>query len=514
MTDVKISQLPAASVPLTGAEIFPLNQDNVTKQAALTNISSAVIANTNSFIAAGTGAVARTVQSKLRDSVSVSDFGGSVSATPATNAAAITAAIDYALSVSPHLEVQFPEMYDITGYTITIVKPPDYGDRYFLKLTGTGGGIKKTDAGFIFQGATPLVGDIIVTHMSYVSNNNAGTIVWDGNTIIRVFSSFNEYFNIDTVAKQDSTINAQLLQSYRFTHEKITGGRNAAFLWQRASDCTFSNLTIENRQTCFENVLDTGPDINMNQNFNVRITDCVMQGNVYGSAYSIKWGNSWGCTIARNYFENNTYYLDLDTLVRSAHRGLTISGNAFFLSSAQKASGYKPVIVGNLGIISTVSIKSYSNFFSGNISDGELYDFVGSGILNSFGDFSVQQTGFNNLNIVVNSGFSTVTTTAGNAVKKSGVLTSFSFTYTVGSIGAGVTTTLAIAFSDPQINVPMLLGNMYQVYPNQISSINVLGILPVYTTGTSGTLYVTIENRSGGTVTNAVLNILVFQNGD
>ena len=513
MTDVKISQLPVASVPLTGNEIFPLVQSNVTVQSSLNDISPAVTSNANGYTPAGTGAVARSIQSKLRESVSVSDFGGSATATPATNAAAITAAINYALSVFPHLEVQFPELYDITGYTITIDKAPDYGDRYFLKLTGTGGGIKKTDAGFIFQGDTPLVGDIITTHMSFVSNNNASTIVWDGNTIIRVFSSFNEYFNVDCIARQDSTVNAQLLQSHRYTNEKITGGRGAAFLWQRASDCTFSNLTIENRGSCFENVLDTGPDVNMNQNFNVRITDCVMQGNIYGSAYSIKWGNSWGCTIARNYFENNTYYVDLDTLVRSAHRALTFSGNAIFLSSAQKATGYKPVIVGNLGTLSTATLQSHSNIFSANVSDGELYDFVGTGTLNSFGDFAVGSTGFANLNIVVNSGRNTVTTTAGNAIRKSGVITSFTFTHTEINVLAGEIRTISIPFSDAQTTTPMLLGNMYQVYPNQISSINVLGVLPVFTTGTSGNLFVTIENRSGGTVASAVLNVVVFQNG-
>lgn len=75
MTDVKISQLPSAATPLTGSEIFPLVQNGVTVNSTLNTISSAVIANDANFIANGTGAVYRTVQSKLRDFVSVMDFG-------------------------------------------------------------------------------------------------------------------------------------------------------------------------------------------------------------------------------------------------------------------------------------------------------------------------------------------------------------------------------------------------------------------------------------------------------
>lgn len=50
MADVKISQLPDASLPLTGAEVFPLVQNNVTVK---TSISSAVSANINNFVGNG-----------------------------------------------------------------------------------------------------------------------------------------------------------------------------------------------------------------------------------------------------------------------------------------------------------------------------------------------------------------------------------------------------------------------------------------------------------------------------
>jgi len=462
------------------------------------------------YLPAGVGAQLTNVQAKLRQTVSVKDFGATATASPATNAAAITAAIDYSLSFNPHLTVLFPEVVDITGYTITITKAPDYGDRQYLKLFGIGGGIKKTDAGFIFQGYAPLVGDISVMCMSFVSNNNAGTIVWDCNTILRIYSSHNEYLNIDTVTKQDSLVTMQLMQSCRFTNEKITGGRGAAFLWQRASDCTFSNLLVENRETCFENILDTGLDVNMNQNFNVRITDCVIEGNVYGNAHAIKWGNSWACTIARNYFESNKTDIDLDTLVRASHKGLTFMGNVFFLSSAQKLAGYKPVKVGNLWTVIAANYRSHTNFFAGNVSDGELYDFVGTGTLNSFGDYSFQFTGWNNPRIATFSGSNLATTTGGNSLKTSGVTRKISFTQTETNVLAGEIRTVAIALSDADISNLVSETTIYTVYPRQINSISVLGINPVFATATSGTLNIVIQNRTLSTVASAVLAINVL----
>jgi hypothetical protein len=103
--NVKISNLPSATTPLTGAELMPVVQGGVTKKVAVggtipasqvlntpagtiaaTNVQSAIneivsdlAASSGSslvgFLQSGSGAVATTVQSKLRDVVSVKDFG-------------------------------------------------------------------------------------------------------------------------------------------------------------------------------------------------------------------------------------------------------------------------------------------------------------------------------------------------------------------------------------------------------------------------------------------------------
>ena len=446
--------------------------------------------------------------------INVMDFGASATATPAVNAAALQDAFDYALSVTPHLEVQFPELIDITGHTITLNKSPDYGDRYCLKITGTGGGIKKTDSGFVFQGATPLVGDIKVSGMSFVSENGADTTLWDCNTIIRIESSHNEYLDWDCIADNTSTVFGELFQSCRFTFENIIGGRGYAFRWLIAADCSFENCVVENRSGFLGNYQDVGADPNLIQNHNIRVVDNVIEGLVYEFGAGIVWGNSWGCTIARNYMEFNEIYIDLDTLVRNAHYGLTVSGNAFYMTPQQKIDHQAAIKVGNLQTMLTTTTSSHANFFSCNVSDGELYYFVGTGTLNSFGDYSVLQYGWDNINIVVNSGSNEVTSVGGHNVKKSGVATTFSFTNTATTVTAHEVRTIAISLSDADVPGIVNESTIYTVYPRDVDKISVLGISPVYATDTSGTLYVTIENRTGSTVASTVLaiNVLIIGN--
>jgi hypothetical protein len=83
MAGTKISELPAATLPLTGTELVPVVQSGATKQTTLAAMP---------YVPAGTGAVTTTVQAKLREFVSVKDFGA-VGNGIADDTAAIQAAI-------------------------------------------------------------------------------------------------------------------------------------------------------------------------------------------------------------------------------------------------------------------------------------------------------------------------------------------------------------------------------------------------------------------------------------
>jgi len=84
LATIKISELPAATSPVSSSDVAPVVQGGVTKKAAI---------NQFGFSPAGAGSTARTIQSKLRDVVSALDYGADN-----TGAADATSAIQTALN--------------------------------------------------------------------------------------------------------------------------------------------------------------------------------------------------------------------------------------------------------------------------------------------------------------------------------------------------------------------------------------------------------------------------------
>jgi hypothetical protein len=114
MANVKISQLPLATSPLDSAVEMPVVQGGVTKRAGMTTIG---------FLQSGTSAVLRTAQDKMRENISVKDFGA-IGNGVADDTAAIQATINAAASQGLGASVYFPTgQYRITAaLTITNTK--------------------------------------------------------------------------------------------------------------------------------------------------------------------------------------------------------------------------------------------------------------------------------------------------------------------------------------------------------------------------------------------------------
>jgi hypothetical protein len=172
MADKKISQLPNSSA-LTGEELVPIVQAGVTAQTTLSNINAAV-----GYLPAGTGAVATTVQAKLRESVSVKDFGA-VGDGVTDDTAAVTNFFNSAIA-NPGT----PHRMDAKTYAVSAVLPTINVSN--VQIFGEGSDIHDTGTlmtGTVLKwiGANGTVGPLVlISAVSGVSNQRVSNVVFSG----------------------------------------------------------------------------------------------------------------------------------------------------------------------------------------------------------------------------------------------------------------------------------------------------------------------------------------------
>jgi hypothetical protein len=123
MANIKISQLPAASA-LAGETLFEVVQGDENKKATLADIQAGLTGKANtahqhpatdvSFTPPGTGAVIRTAQDKMRDIVSVKDFGA-VGDGVIDDTLAIQNAVNEAMKTGKQVIIEGPGPYCISS---------------------------------------------------------------------------------------------------------------------------------------------------------------------------------------------------------------------------------------------------------------------------------------------------------------------------------------------------------------------------------------------------------------
>jgi hypothetical protein len=102
MAIVKISELPDADTPLSASDVVPALQNGVTRKAAI---------NQFGYLPPGSGAVTRTIQAKVQETISVKDFGA-----VGDGVADDTAAIQTAINSAANKAIFFPAgTYRTTG---------------------------------------------------------------------------------------------------------------------------------------------------------------------------------------------------------------------------------------------------------------------------------------------------------------------------------------------------------------------------------------------------------------
>lgn len=154
-------------------------------QAALLAASGG--SNLVGFLQAGTGAVTRTMQSKMRESVSVTDFGAASGASAAQNVIGFQAALDYANSLGGATVSVPADTFTLNSairiYASTTLEGSGW-EATQLTFTHTGDGINST-----WPINSSTVANVNVKNMSIVNTNGAnlgGGFVDVGGTYVNV----------------------------------------------------------------------------------------------------------------------------------------------------------------------------------------------------------------------------------------------------------------------------------------------------------------------------------------
>jgi hypothetical protein len=72
LADVKISALPASSVPLTGTEVLPIVQSSITKQVSVANLTAGRATTASSLVLSGTTSAAAFKTPNIEEVITIS----------------------------------------------------------------------------------------------------------------------------------------------------------------------------------------------------------------------------------------------------------------------------------------------------------------------------------------------------------------------------------------------------------------------------------------------------------
>lgn len=300
--------------------------------------AGAVNASQVTYEPAGTGAIATTVQGKLRQTVSLTDFGAdSTGLTDST--AAVQAAFDYVVTRGD-VALNVSGTFLIDG-TVSINKTS--ADRTPTYILG-GGTFKKTNAGTMFNATNNATSEIFFNDIRFLGG--ASTIAFACNQeFIRGYFYNCSFYGFDVCF--DST--AYLMQSFRIDgcdfgdiqSWVIDCGASGGYPIGSALDVHVSNCQIEGQ--------DGGV---FRGNAGLIVRDCVIENITVKPAFLFI--NTGSVTIADNYFEDcqqGVVVFDANANVS----GTVISGNQVNLYSGTKFIVWGKTITGSVTIGNSVN---------------------------------------------------------------------------------------------------------------------------------------------------------------
>jgi hypothetical protein len=264
-----------------------------TAAAARANLGTDVAANVD-FTPSGTGPTARTVQEKLEERVSVMDFGAVCDGTT-DDTAAVQAAVDHCLSVSPPITLLVPGTCLLTA-SVNINRLVDTNDNEFRIIgEGAGGGFHTAGNVVMFDSTIAMttvpVSEFVTFQNIRFSSSSVFNESWvlSGKFLRMRFESC--FFWV--IRCLDSEVYAQ---SYYFSNCNIRNWPSAFFKSAGAYDISVTHSVIENGTGFMEFVDDVRGVLGL------RILDNVIEGN---SDSVLKCTGANTVTIGFNHLEGN-----------------------------------------------------------------------------------------------------------------------------------------------------------------------------------------------------------------
>ena len=198
-------------------------------------------------------------------------------------------------AIAQNKGIKLTRTYDVTSDNS--LKINKSGSRWTLQFYGLGGGLKKTNTGFMFDTDDYFAADINFNNVRFEGTANNGMTLFNGDKIIIINTIGCVYSGVDKKITA-----AKYIQSIRGIGDRVTGGSGFFIETPAAYDYVEDSTLVEVRESFFkQTIAPVGQE--WTSLYGTRFDNCVIEG-LTGTAIQVRRTE----TLAINglYFEKNT----------------------------------------------------------------------------------------------------------------------------------------------------------------------------------------------------------------